>query len=167
MIRNLRKKLVERFHDREYRHGYLESFLDHRIAAQIRLLREERGWTQAELAERAGTGQSRISSMEQIDYSRWSISTLKKLARVFDVALVVKFDSFGHALDDLTTFHPPAVKVPSYEQDPGMTEDRSVELSTQTGTAMKPAGVQVGSGALSVAWADSAQDSSDRALRSA
>lgn len=55
-----RPDLLAEFADREYRHGYVGDFLNCRIAAQIRAMRLDRGWTQKELARRAGMKQARI-----------------------------------------------------------------------------------------------------------
>lgn len=61
---------------------------------QIRLLREQRGWSQSELARRCGMKQSRISVLEDVNHERWSVTTLRRLARAFDVSLLVRFEDF-------------------------------------------------------------------------
>ena len=57
-------------------------------------MRRARGWTQKELAVRVGVSQSRIVVLEQ-----WcgnvSLKTLRRIAVVFDVALIVRFVSWG------------------------------------------------------------------------
>ena len=79
------------FIEREYREAYAASELDTLLAMQIRVLREQRGWTQAQLAERAGMKQARISAMEDVNYQAWSVRTLKRLAAAFDLPLMVSF----------------------------------------------------------------------------
>lgn len=113
----LRDRLVKEFTDQEYRHGYADDFLNTAIAAQIKALRDQRGWTQAQLAERAGMRQSRISAMEDINYTSWSVRTLARLAEAFDVALAVCFKSFTERLADIDRFSPGALAVPSYIDD--------------------------------------------------
>jgi transcriptional regulator with XRE-family HTH domain len=74
-------------------------------AAQIRLMREQRGWSQQELAAKTGMGQARISLLENPNYQNLSLNTLKKVANAFDVALIVRFVSFAQLnqmLDDET-----------------------------------------------------------------
>lgn len=90
-------RLRSDFQDLDYRRGYVEAELAARVAIQIRRLREDRGWTQKELAEKAGTKQSAISKLEDPGYGRSSLSVLQKLAEVFDVALDVAFVPFSAA----------------------------------------------------------------------
>jgi transcriptional regulator with XRE-family HTH domain len=86
------------FRDKEYAHAYVEELLNIYIATQIKVLREQREWSQEELARHAEMKQARISLLENADYGSWSISTLKRLANAFDLALRVSFESFGTAL---------------------------------------------------------------------
>ena len=117
-MNELRRRLLERFHDKEYRHSYLDSFLDSLISGQIRGLRERAPLTQSQLADAIGTTQSAISRLERPDYSSWRLGTLKKLAQAFDVALSVKFVSFGDALDDVAQFDSTKLLRPAFEADP-------------------------------------------------
>lgn len=116
----LRSKLQRKFADHGYRHGYVESFQDSWIGSQIRAMREQRGWTQEQLAERAGLGgQTSVSRLEDIDYSARTVNSLRRLAAAFDVALVVTFESFGEVLGRIDSFgQEGALEVPSYSDDP-------------------------------------------------
>jgi len=98
------ERLIGQFRDEEIAHAYVDDFLNISIATQIKVLREQRGQTQAKLADLAGMKQSRISVMEDINYPSWSISTLKKLARAFDVSLKVSFESFDTLIADTGNF---------------------------------------------------------------
>jgi transcriptional regulator with XRE-family HTH domain len=115
---DIRERLFKRFRDPEYRHSYLEEFLNSVISAQIRTLREQRGWSQADLAEKIGTTQSAISRIENPNYSAWKLETLRKIARALDQALTVKFVSFGDALGDVERFRTDKLIRPSFEEDP-------------------------------------------------
>jgi len=95
---------IKQFRDEELAHAHVDDFLNIYIATQLRVLREQRGQTQTKLAELAGMEQPRISVMEDIDYNSWSISTLKKLARAFDVSLKVSFESFDTLIADTGNF---------------------------------------------------------------
>jgi transcriptional regulator with XRE-family HTH domain len=106
------------FQDKQYRHTFVNEFLDAAIAAQLKALREQRGWTQAELAEHAGMKQSRISLMENVNYSSWSVNTLRKLAETFDVTLAVRFRPFGQTVVDMEYFGPGSLEVASFPNDP-------------------------------------------------
>ncbi len=112
-----RRDALAHFHDREYRHAYIDEFLNTSIASQIRALREQRGWTQNELATRADTMQSRISALENVNYGSWTISTLRALAEAFDVTLAVCFKSFSERIGEIERFSPSAISVPSYTDD--------------------------------------------------
>jgi transcriptional regulator with XRE-family HTH domain len=106
------------FQDEEYRHSYAEECLNTMIAAQIKVLREQRGMTQAALAKSAGMLQPRLSVMESADYSNWSINTLKRLARAFDLALSVRFDAFSGVVLDFEEMSKEALSRPSFKDDP-------------------------------------------------
>ena len=78
----------------EYSEGYAESFLNSYIATQIKVIREQREMTQAELGRRMGL-QAGVSGMRTSNYSSWSIKTLIRLARAFHVRLKVSFEPLG------------------------------------------------------------------------
>jgi transcriptional regulator with XRE-family HTH domain len=81
--------------NKEYRGSFVASQISNTIAAQIFSLREARGWTQAELAERAGMKQSRISDLEDPNYENYQTRTLVKLGSAFDVGVIVRFVPFS------------------------------------------------------------------------
>ena len=83
------------FQNKETRYGYVDGFLDSFLGMQIRVLREQKGWNQTELAERTGMKQPRIHLLESMNYSAWSVNVLRRLAKAFDLRLVVKFEDFG------------------------------------------------------------------------
>lgn len=101
----LHNRLKKEFKDKEYAHAYVDEFLNASIATQIKVLREQRKWDQKELATKSGMKQPRISLLENINYYRWSISTLKKLAEAFDVTLKVSFESFSTRINDIDNFN--------------------------------------------------------------
>jgi len=117
-MKELLNDLSGEFKDKEFRHIYCDEFLNASIATQIKVLREQRGLTQAELAKLAGMKQSRIAALEDIDYSAWSIKTLKRIAEALDLALTVKFDSFGAKLHDIRFYSRPGLERPSFDEDP-------------------------------------------------
>ena len=65
------------------------------IAMQIRALREDRDWSQTELAKRSGIAQPAISRCERVGYGKQTISTLLRLAEAFDVGLDVSFVAYS------------------------------------------------------------------------
>jgi transcriptional regulator with XRE-family HTH domain len=88
----------------EFSEGYAESFLDSFVATQLKVLREQNGWSQTQLAERMGKKQTVISRSERVNYSSWSISTLKQYARAFRLRLRVSFETYGSLIDEAANF---------------------------------------------------------------
>ncbi len=129
MIR--RNKLTDRFQDKDYRETYVEAFLNSYIAAQIRALRESRQLSQTALAELIGTKQPGVSKLEDVNYYSWNINTLKKLAKAFDVALVVKFVSFGESLSEINNFSVSSLAKPAFAADPVFRELKTEHTSVQ------------------------------------
>jgi transcriptional regulator with XRE-family HTH domain len=113
----LLKRLAEDFKDKIVRDVYCDEFLNATVATQIKVLREQRGLTQVQLAKLSGMKQSRIATMEDINYSSWTISTLRKLAKAFDVTLSVRFESFGEKLKEIESFSRRSLERPSFDDD--------------------------------------------------
>ena len=114
----IRSDALREFQDVEHRHAYCDEFLNISIATQIKVLREQRGLTQNELADQTDMKQSRISALEDVNYSSWSINTLRRLAKAFDVTLTVEFESFGEKLSRIETFSRAALEVVEFKKDP-------------------------------------------------
>jgi HTH-type transcriptional regulator / antitoxin HipB len=72
----------------ERRRGYEKAGRAIRLAMEIRALREARGLSQRELAERVGTTQSAIARLEGGNISP-SLPTLDKIAEALDAELSV------------------------------------------------------------------------------
>ena len=89
-----RRDFLDEVQDEEYRHEFVSEHVTVGLAFQIHLLREARGWTQEELASRCDMAQETISRLEDPNYGRYTLKTLKRLAKTFDVGLLVRFVSF-------------------------------------------------------------------------
>lgn len=101
-MKELVKTLVSEFGDKDYAHAYMEEFSNMAIAAQIKALREQRNWTQQQLAQAANMKQERICALEDVDYDAWTIKTLRKLAKAFDLTVKVSFEKFSTGLLDIS-----------------------------------------------------------------
>ena len=101
---DLREKLKSEFQDEEYRYAYAESFLNTKIAAQIKTIREQRGKTQAEVGLSIGTKQSGYSRFEDINHSVWKTDTLWSIAKALGVRLNISFETFGSLIGDKEAF---------------------------------------------------------------
>ena len=118
-----RRTLKSEFQDEEYRYAYAEEFLNTSIAAQIRVLREQRNnMTQQELADKLGTKQAGISRLENVNYSAWKTETLRKIARALGVRLRISFETFGTLLDEAERFRKETLQRPDFENDPAFGE---------------------------------------------
>lgn len=122
--KSLREELIETREDKEYRHAYWDENLNATIATQIKVLREQRDWKQVGLANEAAMKQPMISRYENVNYSSWSISTLKRLAVAFDVILDVRFRSFRDLVDLTENFSREALQVPKFTDDPYFKEEK-------------------------------------------
>jgi transcriptional regulator with XRE-family HTH domain len=94
-----KKELLSRLIDPEYRQEFIASEIDIGLPMQLRAMRDARGWKQSFMAEKTGTKQPRFSLMERPGYGNFSLNTLKKLASLFDVGLIVSFVPWGEMID--------------------------------------------------------------------
>lgn len=109
--------------DAEYRQAYAQAAVEQGIAWQVRVNRERRNLTQAELALRIGTRQSAISRMEDPEYGAHSLQQLVKVAHAFDCALLVKFVSFATLACESEHLSPDDLYAASYMEDIGATNE--------------------------------------------
>lgn len=110
-------KLWRKLETKEYRDGYTQAQLSIEVPFQIRALRKARGWTQAQLAERCGIPQARISHIEQPGRDPLSLRTLYRLSAAFDVGLLVEFVPFSELIRREAAFDPKTFSVPSFKDD--------------------------------------------------
>jgi transcriptional regulator with XRE-family HTH domain len=147
-VSDLRDNLRAEFQEPEYRYGYAESFLNTKLATQIKTLREQRGKTQAEAAALMGIKQPGYRRFEDINHSVWKTDTLWNIARAYGVRLDISFKTFGSLLDDKETFSKERLKVPEFEDDPLLNESslerESAEISVQVHIPEPPLPAQGG-----------------------
>ena len=93
------KKIWARLSSKEYRDEFVSATISDRLAAQIFSMREQKGWTQAELAATCGMMQPRISKLEE-SCEGVSVTTLRKIASAFDVGLSIKFVPFSEVVGE-------------------------------------------------------------------
>ncbi len=134
----LRNNLRSEFHDKEYRHAYADDSLNTFIATQIKVLREQRDLTQKALAERTGMAQPRIAVLEDINYSSWSINTLRRIAEAFDLRLSVRFEAFSSLIPEIESMSETTLQRDSFENDVWFHKKGVQQISL--GSAMMAAG---------------------------
>ncbi|MGN2635409.1 helix-turn-helix domain-containing protein [Nocardia takedensis] len=76
----------------EYQVAYRAAEIAYRLGEQVRRVREARGWTQSELAKRAGMKQNAISRFEAGDGVP-TIQTLDRIAGALNVQLHIELMS--------------------------------------------------------------------------
>ena len=126
---------MQKLSNKKYRDEFVSSHVGTNVASQVFALRNKKHWSQSKLAKRAGMAQPRISVIEDPDYEDFSINTLKRLASAFDVALVVKFVSFGELVDWVASLSPEKIAVPSFEEE--IKKHAEVEQNIQSTPKLK------------------------------
>ncbi len=114
-----REKLTRELQDKEIRDFFVAEHINIGIPFQVRALREQRGLTQKELAQRAGMKQERISAIENPNYKNaFTLSTLVRLASAFDVALIVRFEPISELVKWELNLSSEALEAVSFDEDP-------------------------------------------------
>ena len=116
-IDTIRTQLWEKMRDKPYRDTFVAAHLSTNIAAQIQTIREQRGWTKKQLAQNTGMSPSRITVMEDPSYEKFTLTTLKRLASAFDVALIARFTPFSDLVDWVADLSPEKLEAPEFEKD--------------------------------------------------
>ena len=119
--------LAVELQDSETREHTVEAQIKIGIPFQIRAMREKRGMTQEALAEKLDTTQNTISRLENPRTGKPTITTLLRLARAFDVGLLVRFVPFSFYGDVINATDPTHIEIPSYEEELAMQEQQLEE----------------------------------------
>ena len=111
------EKIWKKMRNKEYRDSFVSANISNTVSAQIHTMRQARGWTQSELAERSDMRQPRISALEDPDVDNYEISTLKRVAAAFDVALIVQFVPFSRIVSVSTSLKSSDFDVSEFSRD--------------------------------------------------
>ena len=111
------KSIWKKMRNKEYRDSFVAAHTSNTISAQINSMRQARGWTQGELANRSGMRQPRISALEDPDFENIEIATLQRLASAFDVALSVRFVPFSEIAERATSLTSSDFNIREYSND--------------------------------------------------
>ena len=120
-IRNQRKdykkELYLQLQNKKYRQAFVESHINNGIPFQIRTMRNNRNLKQEDLGRLAGMKQETICRLENPNYCRFTLKTLKKIADAIDVALIVRFVPFSELVRWDLNLSADSLGVPSFDQD--------------------------------------------------
>ena len=93
------------------------------------MLRRQRNWTQARLAEESQLTQGVVSRAEDPDYGNLTVNTLIRLAAGFDVAFIGRFIPFSDLANWYTT-----LKDEKHLEVVGFSQDKFVQEQAATGS---------------------------------
>lgn len=117
LISKSMEKTFRRLKSKDVRAAYVEAELCNGIAAQIKRLRLDRGWSQSDLAKKIKTTQNTISRLEDPSYGRFTIKTLLALSKAFDVALLARFMPFSGFMPVVWDTSPDALTADGYDDE--------------------------------------------------
>jgi len=117
MNTNKREQLLESLRDPEFRGQFIDEHINVGIAFQIRSLRNRQNLTQADLAKSLNVKQPLVSAWENPNYGKYTLSTLKEVAKVFDVGLLVRFVPFSLLVDWTIDLKPDAITPRSFGEE--------------------------------------------------
>jgi transcriptional regulator with XRE-family HTH domain len=140
MSLNSKERLYEKLKDKKYRDEFVSSRISQTLALQARVLRQEAGLSQDELAEELHTSQNAISRLENPGYGKHSTSTLKKYASYFDVGLIIRFVPYSRLVDWTTNLDDNSILVPPFEEDNGFVPPATVRSDAPRSSAPTPPG---------------------------
>lgn len=99
-MKSLKELLEKQFKDKKFKEKFYKGLEKTRIAAEISYYREKRGITQAQLAKLLGTSQSTVARLEDPFYENYSLNTLRKVAKVLDLELIVSLREKNEQIQD-------------------------------------------------------------------
>ncbi len=116
---NKSKQIWKSLSDPDFRKQFIDEYINVGIAFQIRSLRGRQNLTQTKLAELLGDNskQPMISEWENPNYGRYTLGTLKDLAKVFDVGLLVQFVPFSTLVDWTVDLTSDVIAPPSFSEE--------------------------------------------------
>jgi len=129
---------------KKYRDAFVLEHARNSIAFQIRVLREERGWTQKKLGDEAGKPSNVISRLEDPNYGKPSLSTLFEIASACDCGVLVKFVPFTRLLREYEDVSPLALSSPEITKEKRKLEAWARERDRKDASADKSVEITAG-----------------------
>jgi transcriptional regulator with XRE-family HTH domain len=124
---------------KRYRESFPASVVKRMLPLQIRVLRKQRGWSQAQLAQESNLTQGVISRAENPDYGNLTVNTLVRIAAGFDCAFIGRFIPFSELANWYTSVaDEKALEVPAFSEDRGLTDMLRGFTATQAVPSQSP-----------------------------
>lgn len=133
-INKRRAKLIARLNEKNI-DDFVSADIDVGISFQIRAIREQRGWSQQKLADLAGKKQPWIAKLES-PYKGYSLQTLKELASVFKVGLLVRFVPISELVERELKLSPESLSPVSFNEDPYFNKTPQEDGNTLLGDSL-------------------------------
>jgi transcriptional regulator with XRE-family HTH domain len=125
---------------KRYRESFPAAVVKRMLPLQIRVLRKQRGWSQAQLAQESKLTQGVISRAEDPDYGNLTINTLVRIAAGFDCAFIGRFVPFSELAKWYTSVtDEKTLEVPSFADDWRITDTLQSLTARHAGPSQWPA----------------------------
>jgi len=111
------EQMWENLRDKDFRKQFIDEHVNVGIAFQIRSLRNRQNLKQSELAQLLDVKQPLVSSWENPNYGKYTLNTLKNLAKAFDMGLLVRFVPFDTLIDWTVNLTSDAIAPPSFNEE--------------------------------------------------
>lgn len=131
-------RLISDFNDPDVREVYSDEFINMKIATQIKVLREQREWTQEQLAVFAEMKQERVAVLENVNYESWTLNVLRRFAKAFDLVVDVEFKEFGEFLNIFDQFGRESLQKRPFKDDPAFKKQTENKTFTSPKFATEP-----------------------------
>ena len=100
MLSAIRLNISNRLQKKAFRRRFFRQQAQDDVAQQIRTIRIKREMRQVDLAKTARMKQSAVSRVEQANYSRWTFTTLLRIADALDARVRVIFDPYEDVIKE-------------------------------------------------------------------
>jgi transcriptional regulator with XRE-family HTH domain len=124
-IFNRTRQIAISLDDKDYADAFVEAEITTTLPFQLKAMRKQRGWKQQDVANRLGHGnQKTVSDFENPNYAKYTLTSLKRLASVFDVALIVRFAPYSEVVDWAANLSHRDMAVPERTKDRRLQKQR-------------------------------------------
>lgn len=113
--------MISKLKTKKFRQAFVAANVRRGIAYQLRAMRGPK--TQGQIGEMVGKPQNVISRLEDPRYGKVTVQTLLDVAAAYDVALLVKFVSYGRLMAETENLSQDALVPLSYEAETKLKEN--------------------------------------------